>query len=440
MTVYATRPWSAGRNCLTKEAKDVATEYITSRNLFDLICETLKLMDESLVKHGRRVSYIMSKLLECKGGYEKFEIADFMLLAVLHDIGAYKTDDVRRQLTYEAKNTMPHSIYGYLFLKYLSPLEEQSKMILYHHVDTTKLKDIDYVYKPETELLKVAEIMDIWQQAFGEKFDYHMIERYIGTKFDEEACRLLYEAVEKYDIFTKLSDGSYKAEFEESIDYVLLSDEEKEKYLRMLMYTTGLKKESMVADTIETICVCREIGRKLQISELDSAEIYYAALVHDIGMLAMPTEIIDAPRTLEEAEKNLIHTHVELMHKAIDGKFSHNIVDIAIAHHERFDGSGYPKGLKGSVMNTKQAILQTAETVVSMVNDKPYRKAYGKEAVMDELNDGIVSGKYDGVVADTFLRYYDDIIEKAFEKAQATLVTHQRLLKNYEQVYKNFTK
>ncbi len=418
----------------------MAIEYITSKNLFYLICDTLKLMDESLIKHGTRVSYIMSKMLECKGGYEKFEIADFMLLGVLHDIGAYKTDDVRKQLTYEAKNPVPHSIYGYLFLKYLSPLEEQSKMILYHHVDTDKLQDVDYQYKTETEILKVAEIMDIWHTAFGEKFDYHMIERYIGTKFDKRACELLYQAVEQYDIFNKLTDNSYHNEFEESVEYVLLSDEEKEKYLRMLMYTTGLKKESMVADTIETIYVCKEIGRKMQLSEMDSAEIYYAALVHDIGMLVIPEDIIDAPRKLEDAEKNLVHTHVELMHKAIEGKFSQNIVDIAVAHHERFDGSGYPKGLKGSGMNTKQAILQTAETVVSMINDKPYRKAYNKEDIMEELNNGIVSGKYDGVVADTFLRYYDEIVEKAFQKAQVALTTHQRLLRNYEQVYKNFTK
>ena len=418
----------------------MAIEYITSKNLFYLICDTLKLMDESLIKHGTRVSYIMSKMLECKGGYEKFEIADFMLLGVLHDIGAYKTDDVRKQLTYEAKNPVPHSIYGYLFLKYLSPLEEQSKMILYHHVDTDKLQDVDYQYKPETEILKVAEIMDIWHTAFGEKFDYHMIERYIGTKFDKRACELLYQAVEQYDIFNKLTDNSYHNEFEESVEYVPLSDEEKEKYLRMLMYTTGLKKESMVADTIETIYVCKEIGRKMQLSEMDSAEIYYAALVHDIGMLVIPEDIIDAPRKLEDAEKNLVHTHVELMHKAIEGKFSQNIVDIAVAHHERFDGSGYPKGLKGSGMNTKQAILQTAETVVSMINDKPYRKAYNKEDIMEELNNGIVSGKYDGVVADTFLRYYDEIVEKAFQKAQVALTTHQRLLRNYEQVYKNFTK
>lgn len=418
----------------------MTVEYITSKNLFLLICDALNLMDKSLVKHGTRVSYIMSRMLECKGGYEKFEIADFMLLAVLHDIGAYKTDDVRKPLSYEAKNVLPHSIYGYLFLKYLSPLTEQSKMILYHHVDTSKIQGIDYAYLEETEILKVAEITDIWMRAFGDKFDYHMLEKYKGTKFSEKAIALLYEAVEKYDIFTKLADGTYQQEFEESLEYILLSDEEKDKYIRMLMYCTGLKDEEMVANTIETICVCRELAAKMRLSEMDKNEIYYGALLHDLGMLTIPTNLLNAPRKLEDSEINLIRTHVNIITQLLQGRVSKNIIDIVEAHHERFDGSGYPKGLKGGSMNEKQAILQIAETVVNMSVDKPYRKAYSKEEIMEELNNGIVDGKFEGIVADTLMKNYDDIMTKAREKADATLVTHQKLKRNSEQVYKNFTK
>lgn len=414
-------------------------EYITSKNLFLLICNTLNLMNPSLVKHGKRVSYIMSKMLECKGGYEKFEIADFMLLGVLHDIGAYKTDDVRKPLTYEAKNPLPHSIYGYLFLKYLSPLTEQSKMILYHHIDTAKIKNIEYAYLDETEILKVAEIMDIWLKAFGDKFDYRLIEKYSGKKFSSGAIRLMYEAVEKFDIFTKITDGTYEQEFEESIDYILLSDEEKDKYLRMLMYCTGLKDESLVANTIATICVSRELASKMKISEMDKNEIYYAALLHDIGMLTIPKNLLDAPRKLKEEEINLIRTHVETSMDAIGTKLSKSIAEIVAAHHERFDGSGYPKGLKGGSMNEKQAILQISEAVVNMSAEKPYRKALTKEEIVNDINLGIINGKYEGIVADTLLKNYDEIMIKAFEKAKSTLVTHQKLKRNSEQVYRNFT-
>ena len=90
-------------------------------------------------------------------------------------------------------------------------------------------------------------------------------------------------------------------------------------------------------------------------------------------------------------------------------------------------------------MNDKQAILQVAEQVINARLDKPYRKAYTKDEILTDLNNGIVSGKYDGIVADTFSKYYDEIMEKAIQKAEVALVTHQKLMRNYEQVYKTFT-
>lgn len=417
----------------------MAVEYITSRNMVDLIYEIVRLMDRPLAHHGMRVAYIMSKMLETRGAYEKYEIADYMVLAMLHDIGAFKTDDVRKQLTYEAKAPMPHSVYGYLFLKYLSPLDAQSRMVLYHHMDYTMTKDLEYRYRFELEVLKVAEMMDIWQRSLGEKFNYKIVGNYAGTKFDPAACQLLDKTVEEHDIFTKLADKSYREEYSESMDYVLLSDDEKEKYIKMIMYCTGLRDESMVSDTVATMYVSRELSRKLKLSENDKNEIYYAALLHDIGMLAMPPALLNAPRTLNEEEKNYIKTHVEIMEKTLKNKLSDDIIKIAGSHHERFDGSGYPRALKGSVMGNKEAILQISEQVVNSMEEKPYRAAYSRDTIVNDLNEGIVTGKYDGIVADTFLKQFDDIMEKATQKAEAALVTHQKLLRNYNQVYKSFT-
>lgn len=413
----------------------MAVEYITSRNMVDLIYETLRLMNKPMAHHCMRVSYIMAKMLETYGTYEKYEIADFMVLALLHDIGAYKTDDVRKQLTFEVKNPLPHSVYGYLFLKYLSPLDEQSKMVLYHHTDYSKTKDMDYRYRFELEVLKVAESVDVWHRSFGEKFDCKMIHKYAGTKYDPEVCSLLDEAVEQYDIFTKLTDHTYREAYSESLDYVLLSDDEKEKYLKMLMYCTGLKDEQAVSETIATVYVCRELGRKLKLSELDKNEVYYAALLHDIGMLAIPLELLNVPRAFTDEEKNLIKTHVEIMEKTLEKKLSKEIIKVAAAHHERFDGNGYPRGLKASGMGQKEAILQISEQVVNSMEPKPYRTAHTKEEIVNDLNNGIISGKYEAIVADTFLKHYDEIMDKAKEKADLALVTHQKLLRNYKQVY-----
>ena len=76
-------------------------EYISSKNIFLLLRDTLKLIDRRPMDHGSRVGYLFCKMLECKGGYEQFELADFLMLATLHDIGAYKTDKMGDRLNYE---------------------------------------------------------------------------------------------------------------------------------------------------------------------------------------------------------------------------------------------------------------------------------------------------------------------------------------------------
>lgn len=413
----------------------MVVEYITSRNLIKLIYETMRAMNKSAAHHGMRVSYIMAKLLEMKKSYEKYEIADLMILAMLHDIGAFKTDDVRKQLTYEAKKTLPHSVYGYLFLKYLSPFGEQSKMVLYHHMDYSDMENIEFRYKSELEVLKMAEMIDIWNKAFGDKFDCGMIEKYSGTKFDPDIVDLVKRACDEEKLLEKLRNKDYKAELDQYLDYALLSDGEKDQYLKMLMYFTGLRNESMVAETIATISMCRELGKKLDLNEHERNEVYYAALLHDIGMLAIPEQLVAAPRNLAEEEKNLIKTHVEKMRQMLEDKIQQNVITIACAHHERFDGNGYPKGLHANFMTRKDAILQISEYVVNAMEEKPYRRAFTKEEIEAEINNGMLEGRYEPVVANTLLKNFDDILELAQDKADIALVTYQKLLRNYKQVY-----
>jgi putative two-component system response regulator len=154
-------------------------------------------------------------------------------------------------------------------------------------------------------------------------------------------------------------------------------------------------------------------------------------------MLALPDELVMSHRALDKEEKNLIKTHVDIMEKTLTGKLSDDILSVAASHHERFDGSGYPKGLKGSVMNTKDAILQISEQVVNLMEVKPYRKANTKRQIIDDLNNGIISGKYEGMVADTFVKNYDEIMMKAKGKADKALLMQQKLSRNYQQVYNN---
>jgi PAS domain S-box-containing protein len=114
-----------------------------------------------------------------------------------------------------------------------------------------------------------------------------------------------------------------------------------------------------------------------------------AALLHDVGNIAVPSSILAKPAPLTETEHALMRTHVEegcQLLAEID--FGAPVADIIYQSHERYDGSGYPRGLKGEEIMLEARILAIADTVEAMCSPRPYRPAAGMEAAIDEINRG----------------------------------------------------
>lgn len=113
------------------------------------------------------------------------------------------------------------------------------------------------------------------------------------------------------------------------------------------------------------------------------------ALLHDVGNIAVPASILAKPGPLTEAEQALMRTHVEegcQLLAEID--FGAPVADMIYQHHERYDGSGYPRGLKGEEIMLEARILAIADTVEAMCSPRPYRPARGMDAAIDEINRG----------------------------------------------------
>lgn len=134
------------------------------------------------------------------------------------------------------------------------------------------------------------------------------------------------------------------------------------------------------------------IGREAGLDGQRQHGLRVAALLHDIGNIAVPTSILSKPAPLTETEQALMRTHVEegcQLLAEID--FGAPVADIVYQSHERFNGTGYPRGLKGEEIMIEARILAIADTVEAMCSPRPYRHAAGMDAAMDEINRG--SGK-----------------------------------------------
>jgi len=160
-----------------------------------------------------------------------------------------------------------------------------------------------------------------------------------------------------------------------------------------------------------------EVGKELGVTGPELEALHAAALLHDIGKLAVPEHIISKPGRLtpEEFEKMKIHTLVgaEILERV---RFPYPVVPIVRAHHEKWDGSGYPVGLRGAEIPIGARILSAVDYLDALASDRQYRRALPLKEVMQKLN--AESGKsFDPKVVEVLHRRYEHLEEMAIAKS-----------------------
>ncbi|MDD3268687.1 MAG: HD domain-containing protein [Syntrophomonadaceae bacterium] len=133
-----------------------------------------------------------------------------------------------------------------------------------------------------------------------------------------------------------------------------------------------------------------------------------ASILHDIGKLQIPTDILSKPGRLSEMEALLVKTHSQAGYEIVNSiPFSGSVASILLQHHERLDGSGYPLGLKGSEILMEARILAVADVVEAMASHRPYRPALGIDRALDEIRQG-AGTIYDSSVVETCLKIFSN--------------------------------
>lgn len=148
------------------------------------------------------------------------------------------------------------------------------------------------------------------------------------------------------------------------------------------------------------------IANIMQLNQTQIEGIHLAGIVHDIGKIQVPAEILVKPGALSDLEYMLIKAHSQNgfdLLKTVD--YPWPIAQIVLQHHERMDGSGYPQGLKGEEILLEARIISVADVVESMTSHRPYRPSLGIDAALEEIehNRGI---KYDSLVVDACVKLF----------------------------------
>jgi len=213
-----------------------------------------------------------------------------------------------------------------------------------------------------------------WIAIFGRPFNdlEGKFAGYIGSCYDITDRRKTQEEL-------KQSYLKLKSVLEETVEALSYSVEIKDQYTAG--HQRGVAKLALA------------IAEKMGLTEKQAEGIYIAGILHDIGKISIPSEILSKPGLINEIEFNLIKTHPQVGSDILKNiSFNWPISMIVLQHHERINGKGYPLGLTGENILMEAKILAVADVVEAMSSHRPYRPALGIEKALEEIatNKGIL--------------------------------------------------
>jgi putative nucleotidyltransferase with HDIG domain len=249
----------------------------------------------------------------------------------------------------------------------------------------------------------------------------HIKQSFSKVEILQENKRLIELIKNKNDELLKLNKTLEKRTKDKTDDLLAQAEKLKESYKKSQIILDGIVKTlSMIIETRDPYTSGHEdqvakiacnIAKEMKFTEEQITAIHIAATLHDIGKISVPSEILTKPGRLSDLEMEMIKTHCKVANDIlINIEFPYPVAEIIFQHHERMDGSGYPRGLKGNKIAIEARIIGVADVMDAMASYRPYRPALGVDAAIEEIVKfrGIT---YDPAVVDACLKIYKNTAE-----------------------------
>jgi len=245
---------------------------------------------------------------------------------------------------------------------------------------------ISYVAVPLMAKGEVKGVLEIFQRSPLELDDDWMsfLEMLAGQAALAIDNALLFEGLEKVNIELTMA---YDATIEGWSQALELRDQETQGHsVRVLDLTLGLSAE-------------------LGISSKDLQDIRRGVLLHDIGKMGIPDSILHKPGKLTDEEWEIMHKHPKYAYDMLSPiAYLRNSLDIPYCHHEKWDGSGYPRGLSGETIPIAARVFAIVDVFDALTSNRPYREAWSKEKTLEYIR-GQSGTHFDPRLVEVFLKF-----------------------------------
>lgn len=398
-----------------------------------MLLRALNTLDYRIVDHGIRAAHITVAMMKRERCHTEKEITEAAYLALFHDIGAYKTEQldsiagIKQMLEFEVKYPMAHSVYGYIFLKSFSFLENSADAVLFHHITYPKLLETDCKNKELAAKLFLADRIGLMISR-GTVTSYEQVLQAIDNPvFCPKLKALIEEAEREEGAITRLFKLSCAEELQGVLDIALLSKEQSASIIEMVPYIIDFRSIHTAVHTISVIEISLVIAELFGLAEGEMIKLYYGSLLHDIGKVATSVLILEKEGALDEKEFAAMKDHVVLSEAILKGLVSDEVLRIAVRHHEKLDGSGYHHGIKGEELSFNERIVAVADILSALMGQRSYKPAFPAKKVMEIVGSMEKSGKICPVIVKKVFENFE-LVEKRVNKCNSRTLERYRKL------------
>ena len=405
--------------------------------LHDIVCSlssALDLVGVNEVHHGKRVSLMAANVAATLGWNEALQL-DMLYSGMLHDCGVSTTGEHQKLVSeLDWEDSQNHCERGYQYLAGCPSFAKYADWILYHHTHWTDLEKMDlheqdklaanliflvdrvdflqakYVGFDQFDcniLLKTHKIIDDISQYQASFFSPVLVEAFVQTAKKES----FWLAMDSYYINTSVQYYS------ELSPIVRLNFEQIRSIAGLFSKVIDAKSRFTEEHSKYVAVLSRFLAEKLRFEEHELQEIEIAGMLHDLGKLRVPDEILNKPGPLTPQEQSYIARHsfdtVQLLRNIFPGT---KIAEWAGFHHENVNGSGYPFHLKAEELDLGSKIIAVADTFQALVQNRPYRGTLTLAEILPIIDEMVDSGKLESNVVAVLKQYQHECYRLAFGK------------------------
>ncbi|MGL1956162.1 MAG: HD domain-containing protein [Colwellia sp.] len=343
------------------------------------------------VHHGHRVAYMA---LECAKqlGWSKNKCQFVYFSGLLHDCGVSTSNEHLRLLSgLQPEGTEGHCVRGQLALSECSLLACYATVVQYHHTPWKKLAEIEITDfdKDVSALIFLADRVDFLRARYLNNNHPNLItlyEKLISDNILEKSGDVFHPAMAEAMASLVSQDGFWYSMDADNIEQIALNFQLDNQYEQILSMSDVKKLAMFLANivdakspftfqhSIKVARICQQVAIDFNLSENIQQQIFIAGLLHDVGKLKVPDDILHKEAKLTQEEYSHIKRHSIDTRDIILNFFPNSkIGEWASNHHERSDGSGYPYGLNGEQLDIESKIIILVDVFQALSQKRPYR-------------------------------------------------------------------